>query len=130
VLVSDASLPAPKPGATNQNCTPVEINPNYKPMRVELEADVKAPSVLMLADRFNPKWQVEVDGKPAKLLRCNFIMRGVHLEPGKHEVVFHFVTNLHALYVSLSAIGFALVLGCTLAFTGKRGGTGPAEGNC
>jgi hypothetical protein len=129
VLVSDASLPPPKPGATNENAVAVEINPNYQPKRVQMEADVKTPSVLMLADRYNPKWQVEVDGKPAKLLRCNFIMRGVYLEPGKHDVVFRFEPDIHSFYISIAAIGFALVLSCVLAFTGKRGEAGPAGGN-
>jgi len=35
-------------------------------------------------------WQVFVNGKPAELLRCNFIMRGVYLTPGAHTVEFKF----------------------------------------
>lgn len=121
VLVSDGWLPAPKPADANQPAGTVQINPNYKPKRVQLDADVKTPAVLMLADRYNPKWKVEVDGKPAKMLRCNFIMRGVYLEPGKHEIVFRFTNKLNSLYVSLTAIGFALVVSCGLAVTRKRG---------
>jgi len=116
VLVSDAITPpdaanAGKPAGT------VEINPNYQSRRVELAADVKVPSVLLLCDRYNPRWTVTVDGQPAKLLRCNYITRGVSLSPGKHDIVFHFGEPLGDLYVSLAAIVLGLGLCGWLAVT-------------
>ena len=109
VLVSDPIAPpltadAAQPGGT------VQINTNYQPRRVELEADVKVPSVLLLCDRYNPKWVVTVDGQPAKLLRCNFIERGVLLPPGKHVVVFRFTGSITTFAVSLAGVVLALVL--------------------
>ena len=44
----------------------------------------------MLADAFDPDWQVFVDGKKSEVLRCNYVMRGVYLEPGHHNVEFRF----------------------------------------
>ena len=35
---------------------------------------------------------VTVDGQPAHLLRCNYIMRGVYLTPGRHSIEFRFRT--------------------------------------
>src|SRR5258708_6246683 len=90
-----------------------------------MSADVKVPSVLLLCDRFNPKWQVWVDGKQEKLLRCNFIERGVFLKPGKHDVEFRFVSPNGPLYVSFVAIGFGLLLCGWLAVTGT--GTGKEQ---
>jgi hypothetical protein len=84
---------------------------------------VKVPSVLLLCDRFNPKWQVWVDGKQEKLLRCNFIERGVFLQPGKHDVEFRFVSPNGPLYVSFIAIAFGLLLCGWLAVAGS----GPGE---
>jgi len=43
-------------------------------------------------------------------LRCNYIMRGVYVEPGEHAIEFDFKPAVNALYVSLSAIGLSLVL--------------------
>jgi hypothetical protein len=51
-----------------------------------------------------------VDGKPAQLLRCNYLMRGVYLELGDHKVEFRFLPPVGALYVSLAALGVAVVL--------------------
>ena len=95
----------------------MEIDPNYKSKHFELSADVKVPSVLLMTERYNPKWQVEVDGKPAKLLRCDFIMRGIYLEPGKHHIVCQYVSKLTTLYVSVAADLVALLLCGYLAFT-------------
>jgi hypothetical protein len=66
--------------------------------------------VLLLNDRFDPNWNVRVDGKPETLLRCNYIMRGVYLPPGAHTVEFRFQPPVGPLYVSLAAIGAGLLL--------------------
>ena len=57
--------------------------------------------VLLLNDKYDPSWQVRVDGKPAELLRCNFLMRGVQLSAGPHTVEFLFKPDVGMLYVSL-----------------------------
>ena len=66
--------------------------------------------MLLLNDRFDPTWRVLVDGKPETLLRCNYLMRGVHLEPGAHTVEFRFQPPVRPLYVSLAAILVGLLL--------------------
>lgn len=121
VLVA-ANLPAPaSPGADPGT---VEINPNYKSKRVELQADVKAPSsVLLFSERYDPNWKVEVDGKPAPELRCNYIERGVYLTQGKHDIVMRFEPPMHTLWISLAAIVMGLGLWGYLIFV-------PTEEEC
>lgn len=116
VLVADVNAPVEKVSSANGAAGTVEIT-RYQSKRIELSADVKAPSVLLLTERYNPNWHVEVDGKAAPLLRCDFIMRGVYLEPGKHSVVMRFVLPQTTLYVSLVAIVMGLVLCGWLAVT-------------
>jgi hypothetical protein len=46
-----------------------------------------------------------VDGKPADLLRCNFIVRGVFLAPGRgHRVEFRYQPPLIGPYISLASV--------------------------
>jgi hypothetical protein len=114
VLVSRGP-PPPAPAAqpeTNQTSGIVEIE-KYAPSDILLKASAAAPSVLLLNDRFDPNWKVLVDGRPETLLRCNYIMRGVHLAPGAHTVEFRFQPPVRLLYVSLAAIGLGLI---TLGF--------------
>jgi hypothetical protein len=89
---------------------------SYAPTDIKLKANATAPSVLLLNDRYEEKWHVSVDGKPAQMLRCNYIMRGVFLQPGKHEVEFWFrqpvkmlYVNIAALVVGLGLLGYAIV---------------------
>ena len=119
VLVANP-LPAPTAStATNQNPGTVAFV-SYAPKRIVLQAKAAAPSVLLLNDRFHPDWKVLVDGKPEKLLRCNYIMRGVHLPAGTHTVEFRFEPIVGGLYVSLAAVVGGLLLLGYLAFGTKH----------
>ena len=84
------------------------------------DAKTTTPSVLLLNDKFDPYWRVLVDGKPAELLRCNFIMRGVYLSPGQHTVEFEFSLPHKPLYISLAAIAVGLGLAGYLLISAKR----------
>ena len=139
VLVSKPMPTAPD--ATNQNQGTVEFKPYdlndpalkgrkndlwkkngycYAPKDIMFDTTATTPSVLLLNDKFDPHWSVRVDGKPAELLRCNFIMRGVYLTPGDHTVEFRFTLPKGPLYVSLTAIGVGIFLIALLIFLGRK----------
>ena len=84
------------------------------------DAKTTTPSVLLLNDKFDPHWRVLVDGKPAELLRCNFIMRGVYLTPGQHTVEFQFSLPNKPLYVTVLAMGIGVLLAAFLLFRTAR----------
>ena len=92
----------------------------YAPKDIMFDAKTTTPSVLLLNDRFDSHWRVLVDGKPAELLRCNFIMRGVYLTPGQHTVEFKFSLPNGPFYVTLTAIVAGLCLVGYLFSAGKR----------
>jgi hypothetical protein len=108
VVVTGDLPPAPTSARTNIAGT-VDFA-SYAPRHIVLKSQSAEPSVLLLNDHFDARWRVSVDGKQAPLLRCNFIMRGVYLEPGNHTVRFDYDPPLRALYVSLGAIAVALCL--------------------
>jgi hypothetical protein len=87
---------SPPPGKRE----PAEIV-SYKPNRVEIRARSDSGGVLMLNDRYDPKWEAFVDGKPAPVLRCNGVMRGVDFPAGEHTVVFLYRPQL--AYFALDA---------------------------
>ena len=108
VLVA-TNLPVAPAGTTNQSAGTVAFV-SYSPKDLVLKADARQPAVLLLNDKYDPNWQVLVDGHPAPLLRCNFIMRGVALTPGTHTVEFHFRPPYRGLYVSLAGVALGLGL--------------------
>jgi hypothetical protein len=125
VLVAD-SLPAPPPPGPSPGTGTVTIT-DYAPKRMELAADVNAPCVLLLSDRYNPKWKVTVDGTPDRVLRCNSVERGVYLTSGKHDVVFSFSGDYTTFLISLGAAAFGLLLCGWLALTKEPERTEPAN---
>ncbi len=60
----------------------------WRPDRVDVEVDSAEPGVLVLHDAYYPGWVVEVDGKPARMLRANVLFRAVEVSEGRHRVVF------------------------------------------
>ena len=118
MLVAE-NLPPPDPAsATNAIAGTVEFV-SYAPKHIVLKAQTAVPAVLLLNDKYDPNWQVTVDGQSAALLRCNFLMRGVQVPKGEHRVEFHFRPPINSLYVSLAAIALGGVL-LALACVGKR----------
>jgi len=91
---------------------------NYSSRVVRIKANVTASSILLLNDKLDPAWHLTVDGHPATVLRCNYLMRGVYLNPGEHTVEFDFRPQAGLLRVSLAAIGVTGVFVLILAIAG------------
>jgi hypothetical protein len=117
VLVANA-FPAPAGSSTaGADAGTVSIT-QYEPKHLTLKSEANSSTVLLLNDRFDPHWKVTVDGKPAPLLRCNYIMQGVSLPAGNHLVEFRFEPPHWGFFVSLAGVGFGLML-AGLAWLGK-----------
>ena len=106
VLLS-SNLPAPPAGGTNAGTVVYE---SYEPKHLRLRVQTASNAVLLLNDKYHPGWTAQVDGKPADILRCNYIMRGLYLPPGDHSVEFRFAASTNALWASLAAEVAALAL--------------------
>lgn len=122
VLVSQPLTASASPTAadpTNSSAGTVEYL-SYAPKQTQLKATVTQPAVLLLNDKFDPHWKATVDGQPAELLRCNYLMRGVHLRPGEHVVEFRYGIPTPTLMVSVATIAAGLgLLGLVIA-EGRR----------
>ncbi len=93
---------------------------SYSPKKIRIDADAKTAAVLLLNDRYDPNWKVRVDGRPAELLRCNYIMKGVELSPGRHQVEFEFAPTARELYISLAGIFVGIGLLGILGWQAKQ----------
>ncbi len=110
----DGNCPAPaQPGSPDAGTVTIT---DYHPKLVQMKASVTAPAVLLINDKHDPNWKVWVDGQPATMLKANFLMRGLHLSPGEHEIVWRFQPPTEGLYVSVAAIFAGIILtGLTVA---------------
>jgi len=85
-----------------------------------LKAEAAVRSVLLLNDHYDANWKVSVDGKPEKLLRCNFLMRGVYLVPGTHLVEFKFQPPVGMLCVGLASLATGLLVVAIFVASNKK----------
>ncbi|MSU34266.1 MAG: hypothetical protein EXS36_03985 [Pedosphaera sp.] len=97
---------------------------SYRSDRLVISAESPSPGVLLLNDRWDPNWNVTVDGKPSRLLRANHLMRGVEVPAGSHEVIFELHPPLTSLWISLSALFAALALFGIVSVNAHRDRTG------
>jgi hypothetical protein len=107
VLLSEPLGAAPPTNATAGTVQHL----TYSPKHVVLRTSAASPGMLLLNDKHDPGWRVCVDGEPAALLRCNYVMRGVYLpKAGDHTVEFTFERPLLPFYLSVGAIALGVLL--------------------
>lgn len=71
----------------------------------ELQLEAPADGLVALQDPWFPGWSVEVDGKPAKLLRANYAFMAVAVSAGAHVIRFrYFPTTLPWALASISFV--------------------------
>jgi hypothetical protein len=58
------------------------------PTRLVIEADLRRPGLVVLADVMEPGWRLTIDGRPAPILRANLLMRAAVVGAGKHTLVY------------------------------------------
>jgi hypothetical protein len=115
VIVAKDTPVAQKPGSPQADPGTVKIT-QYKAKDLILQANAKTPAIALLNDRTGDGWSVTVDQKPAQLLRCNYIMRGVFVPPGEHTIEFRFRAPLQYLYISVTAFAIGVLLGGYVIF--------------
>jgi uncharacterized membrane protein YfhO len=79
--------------------------------RVRVSVRTGGDGLLVLADPWYPQWRVEVDGRPAELLRVDHALRGVRVPAGDHQVVFTYQDRALQLGLALSGLTVAGLAG-------------------
>jgi hypothetical protein len=92
-----------------------------------------APGIFLVRDEWDPDWEATLDGAPTALHRVNYLMRGVVVGPGVHEIALRYEPRALATGIRISIA--ALIASLLLALAGvvqgarRRGeGSGPAPG--
>ena len=83
----------------------------YEPR--EIHADVTSPgnSLLVMSEiYYEPGWNLWLDGRPAEVLRADYLLRAVRVPPGKHELKMRFDPPAFRAGVTLSLVAYGLIL--------------------
>ena len=81
------------------------------PSGFTVQAEAKAPGLLVVTIPYDKGFTAKVDGKPARIIPCDLSFMSVYLESGAHEVVFTYHTRGLPEGIALSlAASVALIL--------------------
>jgi len=69
-----------------------------------------------VAEKFDPNWKALLNGRPAPVLRVDYMFQGIYLpEPGRHVIVLRYapsplpvVLQSAGLLIGLGAVGILL----------------------
>ncbi len=78
---------------------------------VTLRATLARRGLVVLDDAWAPGWSVTVDGRPARALQADVVMRGVIVPAGEHEIVWRYRVPGLRLGALLSGLGLLALLG-------------------
>jgi len=89
---------------------------------VRLRATLPRPGLVVLDDTWAPGWTVAVDGRPARALRTDAVLRAVVVPAGTHEVAWSYRVPGLSLGAALSALGLlaAALWGGALVLLSRR----------
>jgi hypothetical protein len=83
------------------------------PQRVELDASLQSPGVVVLSDLFYPGWRLTIDGKDAPIYPVNRLMRGAAVAAGVHKLVYTYEPLSFRVGRAVSIVGIcALAILC------------------
>ncbi len=90
--------------------TPPQAEPfptfeSYEPSRVVLKVDAASDGLLVLSDLYYPGWRAAVDGRPADILRADYLVRAVAVPTGRHTVSFIYEPSSFKAGIAASLAG-------------------------
>ncbi len=81
------------------------------PTRTTIQVELATTGIVVLADVLAPGWKLEIDGKPAPILRANLAMRAAVVAAGQHTLTYRYEPASLPIGVGLSILGVLLASG-------------------
>ncbi|MFN2432558.1 MAG: YfhO family protein [Gemmatimonadota bacterium] len=115
-------LPAGGPGGTG---SPSARILDRGPGAMHVVVETPEPALLVTSDAWYPGWGARVDGRPAPLLRVDYVLRGVPVPAGRHRVQLEFRPRSLRTGAIVSVTSFLLLAGVVAAASRDRRGRSP-----
>lgn len=88
----------------------IQLN-NYAPNKLTYSVDAKKGGLAVFSEVYYPEnWVATIDGKPADIIKVNYMLRGLDIPAGKHKVEFSYVDEKYSKYNNYSIIATVLLL--------------------
>lgn len=87
---------------------------DYKPNVLTYESNSKSEGLAVFSEIYynvRDEWQVTIDGKPAEMIRANYVLRALRVPAGKHTIVFQFRPVSVAVGKNIDLVSSILLIG-------------------
>ena len=108
--VADAKFKSQLGEAAAQDTASVVTMTSYEPNRLKYDVNTGKGGVLVFSEIYYPGWTATVDGQPVELGRVDYILRALHIEPGKHEVELAFFPRSVDVTETIAYIAYAILI--------------------
>jgi uncharacterized membrane protein YfhO len=78
--------------------------------RIRIEVTTAQPGVVVLSESSYPGWRVTVNGKPANIIRLNYLFQGVEVDSGRQQIQFEYQPPFFRLYLLISIFTFLVIM--------------------
>lgn len=82
---------------------------DYGERRIEIMTRTEDGGALLLNDRFDANWRAEINGKDARILPADHIMRALVVPPGEAKIEMRYATPASGVWLGV-AVWFALLV--------------------
>lgn len=104
----------PVPPAVSDAASQQAAVTDYRPHFIKVATKGPAAGFLVLSETYGRDWEARVDGKKTPIFRANYLLRGIAVPAGDHQVEFFFRGPAFRNGAIYSAIGVLLVLAGTI----------------
>ena len=108
--VADAKFKAQLGEAVEQDTASVVTITSYEPNRLTYDVNSGKGGVLVFSEIFYPGWTAAVDGEAVELGRVDYLLRAIHIQPGKHQVELAFFPKSVDTTETIAYIAFVLLV--------------------
>lgn len=77
---------------------------------IDYESNSSSNRIAIFSEIFYKDWKAYIDGKPAPIFKANYVLRGLNIPAGKHEIKFKFEPTVYFIGRTLSNIFCWLVV--------------------
>lgn len=123
--VADSKFKGELGSAVSQGNESMVTLKSYEPNHLVYDVKSDKGGVVVFSEIFYPEWTATVDGQPAEVGRVNYILRGINVQPGNHQVALDFhpasIKKTETIaYVSYGILAIAILGGVYLWRDGRR----------
>jgi len=92
----------------------------YSPNKVDFSVTLEKPGFLVFSDAWYPNWKAYDNGQEIKVYKTNYLVRGVYLPAGQHQIEFMYQSTAIELGKYISIISILIIILTLLSIELKK----------